>query len=375
MLAGWAVVVMLRRQPEVKPAAATTLPQPQLNNTAGNPAETSGRRALTSVALGMAIWVAIAWLVTGSELTPYNVRELVYHGHPFRSLVLLAALFYWSIGFPVFIATWLTRGGMYLLSFPLLALLHGLVAWLLIVSAVPSESIHDIVGYPILGWPWKWELLGRFLALFGICSVAASAGSIMAATGILPSAKTSLLAWAIGACLIVPISYYVVVSQASTDNLVELIANNGSLGSFLLIGVALGLMLLGGTKAALAFSLRAVRLDKAIVWVLGTGVLAYLALHLGLEQFILKYGQVFSALQFLLSSNRSNLAGTGELLVRYAVLYSGLVAAIIMVQGPLWRWVIQAPRTNGMKRGYLQDLPHSPGTPEPTSSNWPTSER
>ena len=131
----------------------------------------------------------------------------------------------------------------------------------------------------------------------------------------------------------------------------------------------------GGTKAALAFSLRAVRLDKAIVWVLGTGALAYLALHLGLEQFILKYGQVFSALQFLLSSNRSNLAGTGELLVRYAVLYSGLVAAIIMVQGPLWRRVIQAPRTNGMKRGYSQDLPHSPGTPEPTSSNWPTSER
>ena len=196
------------------------------------PCRDERKRALRSIAIGMTICVAIAWLVTRSELTPYNVRELVYHGHPFRSMALLVALLYWSVGFPVFIARWLTKGGMYLLSFPLLALLHGLIAWLLIVSAVPTESIHDIVGSPVLGWPWKWELLGRFLALFGAWSVAATAGTIIAATGVLKGARTALLGWAIGAFLVVPVSYYVVVSQASTDNLVELMANNGGVGSF-----------------------------------------------------------------------------------------------------------------------------------------------
>ncbi|WON72695.1 VanZ family protein [Nitrosospira sp. Is2] len=372
MLVGWALGVVQRHQPQVEPVAETTLPQ--LDDTAVTTAKMSGRRTLTSIALGMAIWVAIAWLVTRSELTPYNVRELVYQGHPFRSLVLLATLFYWSIGFPVFIARWLTRGGMYLLSFLPLVLLHGLVAWLLIVSAVPSESIHDIVGSPVLGWPWKWELLGRFLALFCIWSVAATAGSILAATGILPHAKTSLLGWVIGACLVVPVSYYVVVSQASTDNLVELIANNGSLGSFLLIGSALVLLLFGGAKVALAFSLGAVRADKATMWVLGAGVSAYLALHFGLEQIIVKYGQVFSALQFLLSSNRENLAGTGELIVRYAILYSGLLAAIVMVQGPLWRWVILAPRHDRIAREYLQDSTGSSHTPS-HPSHFPTSDQ
>ena len=169
MLVGWVLGVLQSHQPRSEPEAETATPQ--LDNSVAAPAEMSGKRALRSIAIGMTICVAIAWLVTRSELTPYNVRELVYHGHPFRSLALLVALLYWSVGFPVFIARWLTKGRMYLLSFPLLALLHGLIAWLLIVSAVPTESIHDIVGSPVLGWPWKWELLGRFLALFGAWSV------------------------------------------------------------------------------------------------------------------------------------------------------------------------------------------------------------
>jgi hypothetical protein len=355
MLVGWAMIAMQSHQPQLMREPEATISELGNNTVANSEISGGGKRTLSSIALGMAIWVAIAWLITRSELTPYNVRELVYQGHPFRSLALLAGLLYWSIGFPVFTARWLARGGMYLLSFPLLVLLHGLVAWLLIVSAVPSESIHDIVGSPVLGWPWKWELLGRFVALFAMWSVAASAGSIMAAIEILPHAKTSLLGWAIGACIVVPVSYYVVVSQASTDNLVELIANNGGVGSFLLIASALVLMLFGGTKASLAFFLRAVRADKAIVWVLGAGISAYLALHFGLEQIIVKYGQVFSALQFLLSSSRENLAGTAQLIFRYTVLYSALVAAIIMVQGPLWRWVALAPRQDRTAREYLQD--------------------
>lgn len=355
ILVAWVVVAMQKHHPQFTRKPETTIPQHDNVAKATDDMAGSARRTLGSIALGMAICIAIAWLITRSGLTPYNVRELVYHGHPFRSLALLAALLYWSIGFPVFIARWMARGGTYLLSFPLLALLHGLVAWLLIVSAVPSESIHDIVGSPVLEWPWKWELLGRFVALFGMWSVAASAASIMAATETLPDAKTSMLGWAIGACIVVPVSYYVVVSQASTDNLVELIANNGGFGSFLLIGAALVLMLSGGTKASLAFSIRAVRADKAIVWVLGAGISAYLALHFGLEQIIVKYGQVFSALQFLLSSSRENLAGTAELIIRYTVLYSALVAAVVMVQSPLWRWVLLGPRRNSTAREHLQD--------------------
>ncbi len=89
-------------------------------------AEMSGTRVLGLIAAGITITVAIAWLITKSALTPYNVRELVYEGHPFRSLLLLATLLYWAIGFPVLISQWLARGGLYLLSFAA----PGIAAWL-----------------------------------------------------------------------------------------------------------------------------------------------------------------------------------------------------------------------------------------------------
>ena len=89
------------------------------------------------------------------------------------------------------------------------------------------------------------------------------------------------------------------------------------------------------------------RQTRAAAWVLGSGILAYLALYFGTEQVIVKYGQVFSALQFLLSSDRSHLAGPDELIVRYAVVYGFLIAAIVMVQYPLWRWIMSAsPQSN-----------------------------
>lgn len=307
-------------------------------------AEMRGRRALAVTAIGIVIWVGIAWLIMRSSLTPYNVRELVDSRHPLLSLVLLAGWFYWITGFPVLIVQWLTRGEMYLLSLPHLALIHGLVAWILLRFAVPMESIHDIVGSPILNWPWEWEMLGRFLALFSFWTVSATAGGIIAVWHTLPGVKSALLGWAVGALLLIPISYYVVVVSAATDNLVELIARNGSAGAFLLLGVAITGILFGGTKVALALIPGAEWRARAAAWALGSCAISYLALYSGTEQIIVKYNQVFSALQFLLSSDRSHLAGPSELVVRYIAVWSFLVAAIAMVQYPIWRWVISDRR-------------------------------
>lgn len=341
LLAGWTLSVLQKHGIPVRQEKETPISRPYPLVTVHT--ELSGRCTLASLAIGIGICVAIVWLITRSPLVPYNVRELMYEGHPFRSLVLLTTLLYWAIGFPILIVQWLARGGLYLLSFPPLVLLHGLIAWMLLWSAVPSESIHDIVGSPVLAWPGKWELLGRFLALFSLWSVAATAGAVIAAWRFLPGvngAKSALLGWAIGACLFVPTSYYVVVAAASTDNLVELIDGNGSVGAFLLIGLAMAGISFGGTKATLALIPGVVRRTRAATWVLGSGVLAYLAIYFGTEQVIVKYNQVFSALQFLLSSDRAHLAGPGELAVRYIALWGFLIIAIVMVQYPLWRWAI-----------------------------------
>jgi hypothetical protein len=348
LLVGWVLSAAKNLEMPPREEIKTRVPQPEPQPIGLIRMEMSGKRVFGSIAIGVTICVAIGWLIMQSPLTPYNIRELVYEGHPLRSLVLLAILLYWTIGFPVLIAQWLARGELYLLSFPPLALLHGLIAWLLLWSSVPSEAIHDIVGYPVLAWSWEWEVLGRFLALFSLWSVAATFGALGAAWRILPDARSALLGWAIGACLLIPFSYYIVVIVASTDNLVELIANNGGVGSFLLIGVAMAGISFGGTKGTLALIRDGGRQIGAVPWVVGAGILAYLALYVGMEQVIIKYGQVFSALQFLLSSDRSHLAGPNELIVRYTMAYFFLIAAIVMVQYPLWYWMMSASRQPNM---------------------------
>ncbi|ARO86472.1 VanZ family protein [Nitrosospira lacus] len=341
LLIGWALSGMRKHAGPAKQQTETPASKPHPLMAVRTAA--SGKRTLALLTIGIGMCVAIGWLITRSPWVPYNVRELVYQGHPFRSLVLLAALLYWAMGFPILMAQWLARGKLYLLSFPPLALLHGLIAWLLLWSAVPSESIHDIVGSPVLNWPWEWEILGRFLALFSLWSVAATAGTVIAARRSFRStngAQSALLGWAIGACLLVPISYYIVVKAASTDNLVELMAGNGSVGAFLLIGLAMAGISFGGTKTTLALIPGTTGRTMAAAWVLASGALTYLAIYFGMEQVIVKYNQVFSALQFLLSSDRSHLAGPGELAVRYIALWSTLITAIVMVQYPLWSWAI-----------------------------------
>jgi VanZ family protein len=108
LLVGWVLSAAQAHQPATKRRTDTPMVQPQ--PIVAISAEVSGKRTLGSVAIGVGICAAMGWLITQSPLTPYNVRELIYEGHPIRSLILLAALLYWAIVFPILIAQWLARG-------------------------------------------------------------------------------------------------------------------------------------------------------------------------------------------------------------------------------------------------------------------------
>lgn len=342
LLLGWMFATLRVQALPVRVAAAVpatramlrvSTPPPHFR--AKMPTETSSKYRMAQLLAGITVGTILIWFVTQSSLVPYNVRELIYEGHPFRSALLLALLMFWAIGFPVLILYWLAKDRRYLPASLPLILVHGFVAWLLLWSSVPTESLHDIVGAPVLGWPWEWEVLGRFIALFSVWSLAATGGCLAAAWRILPDAKSVLLAWAI-TCLLIPLSYHVVITEASTDNLVELIAGTGSVPAFLLISLAAGIITFGGAKLALALTGTA-PLTQAVALALMAGVLSYTALYFGLEQVIVKYQQVFSAMQFLLSADRTNLAGPAELLMRYGILYTGFIITVVVIQNPLWR--------------------------------------
>jgi hypothetical protein len=65
--------------------------------------------------------------------------------------------------------------------------------------------------------------------------------------------------------------------------------------------------------------------------------LAAVCFHFGLAGEIDKYGQQFSALQFLLSSDRQHYGSLPVVWLRYAVLHGLVIAALASLQWPHFR--------------------------------------
>ncbi|MBI3393725.1 MAG: hypothetical protein HY039_11135 [Nitrospirae bacterium] len=79
----------------------------------------------------------------------------------------------------------------------------------------------------------------------------------------------------------------------------------------------------------------------AAAWTALSLPLAYLALSHGTEGAVVKYGQTFSALQFLLSTDRAHYAAGTELLIRYAVLHVSSLCVVALVQFPFFSWILK----------------------------------
>ncbi|MEO1766685.1 VanZ family protein [Thiobacter aerophilum] len=312
-LSGWLAKGTL--SPTVLPARASQRP----------------RRGLRLIAVW---WGLAAFALVGTRLpsVPYNVRELLGE-HALLSSLALSLAMLWIVGFPA----WLARAGdgrRGLAWLPAGILLHGVFAFALLRLAVPIESLYDVVGSPTLDWPGESEIVARFLGLFAAVSAAAFPAASLALGAPRP---VRWLAIAL-ACPLVVTSYAVVVLAANTDNLTELLAHSARWDAFLWVWLAGFVTALAGYGLAAWIDGRRVRW---LPWaVLGAGPVAWVLLAFGLEPTLVKYGRVFSALQFLLSTDRAHYASDGELVLRFglawwlAVSVTAAVTAVLPAPQP-----------------------------------------
>jgi hypothetical protein len=271
------------------------------------------------------------WGASQAAFVPYNVRELFWPDAAWLTALLLALTCGWLAVWPVWLARRRVSGMARLAQLPLGLLAYGAVSFLLLRAAVPEESLFDLVGSPILNWPRSLELGVRWMAL------AAVPGSVLylAAQTVRRWRGRRLGAlhfWA--AALPLGLAYWGVVAQAATDNLTELIATPQPLAFAALCVWLYGVFL----AAALLASPRETRGTPArLAGLLVSLPLSALFLHLGLAGEIDKYGQQFSALQFLLSSDRRNYAALPVIWLRYAALHGLVIAALASLQWPHFR--------------------------------------
>jgi glycopeptide antibiotics resistance protein len=318
-------------------------------------APSNGRAPRSAAALtlaGCAAHCALVWIATHASSVPYNLSKLTQTAFPIGSAVAIVAALYLTFGVPVLLLA-LTREPRprSLLLPPVLLLSYGIVLWCLLRIAVPLPMIEKITGTPILGWRPELEDIGRMLSLASVVCIAMVTAAIVVASLFLrvdPNryARVAWLGWSLVA---LPLAFHVVVTRAATDNLVELIADGAGVLASACLFAYVSIVALAG--ALLAILGRLQPRAKLVAWALVamTPPVGYLFLSRGLEPTLLKYGQAFSALQFLLSADRSSYAGPRELLVRFLLAHVALVIVVAIAQWPFWRLIqgARASRTNG----------------------------
>lgn len=274
---------------------------------------------------------ALFWGAAHAPFMPYNVRELLRQDSAWLSALLLALACYWLAVGPVWLARWHVSGLARLGQLPLGLLMYGGIAFLLLDAAVPDESLFDLGGSPVLHWPGQWELGLRWTAL----ALIPGALMYLAAQTVRRWRGRRLGALHYWAALpVLGLAYWGVVVQADTDNLVELMATPQPL-AFAALCVWLYILFLAA--ALLASPATVAQRTLRLIGVLVSLPLAALFLHLGLAGALDKYGQQFSAMQFLLSADRQHYAAMPVIWLRYSALHVLVIAALAFIQWPYFR--------------------------------------
>lgn len=300
------------------------------------------------------------------DTLPYNVRELLAPGGvPWPALPITVALLV-VFGAPAWLAQAAAGGragstGAALVGLPL-------VLAVLTVAGAPRESVHDVVGTPVLGvWPWGELVVRMAVLLLGLLwSVAfgVAVGGPRLHQGRRAVATANL---AVHGVWVVALWHGVVVAAAATDNLTELMAGGGTVWSTLcvlsygaLVGAAAS-RALARTRGGALFA----RVAGAAGIVLLSGGVGYLLASWGSDDLIVKYGRAFSALQFLLSAERDAYVAGGALVVRFMVAHAAAVGVAMVAMscaGTLQRVVSSR---GGVPKGRLTSREISAATGEP----------
>lgn len=260
---------------------------------------------------------------------PYNLQELRTTSTPVLGTAALSLVVALVMGMPPWLGLASRRHPLGPARLLAVTVAHVLAVTCLAIWLLPRESIHDLAGSPVLRWPGQLETVWRFAGLFTVFSASLSAGWLLAETPITGRRWRSNVASA-GALAGIgfAFSYWTVVVKACTDNITELLARNAALSSWL--ALAAGLLALGLASAALnrvvTRSSSRWGLDCVIAALAGAG--GGMCLWLALAPRIEKYGATFSALQFLLSPDRSNYLPDAELYPRFGILVAVLVAGL-----------------------------------------------
>ena len=290
-----------------------------------------GAHVLYLGGLAGALALVLRWAVM-----PYNVRELVPPGLlGVWALLALVVVFYGMANSVFFLMR--ERQRVWFLAFPLLLLVQALAAWCLIRVGVPSESLQDVIGTPVLAWPWEWESLGRFAVLYTALGLQVLGAALLVSIVRKKSSLVDFAYWAMLCAMLAWPLHLSVVEHAATDNLTELMAHQASFLASAVISLAFFLTCLAASAISATLAHPGERIWLLLGVAVGSAMGASVLFWVGTEHTIVKYGRMFSAFQFLLSSDREHYAQGTSLLIRFVLAFLLVCVGLATAQWLSWK--------------------------------------
>lgn len=312
-------------------------PQPKIPysfKNSKNTKKTAPKNIKNTLALHYAALCAAIAAIFNLPFVPYNIRELSEPG--ILSLVSIngIAISIFCTAIPCFyFATNNNVSKFY--NIPLVTLIQSIIVWSCLRMSVPLESIHDIIGSPVLNWPWEWEMIGRFIALYFATSLAITGGTLITSLIHREVRLENVANWTIWCFLLAWPLHWIIVEMAATDNLTELMSDGGSfLNSFIL---SLGLISFTVAASDLSWHIanHQYKIKSAFISIISLSICTA-CFWFGCEQTIYKYGKIFSTWQFILSTDRQNYATGINLYLRFGLAIASMAIALSLVQISGW---------------------------------------
>jgi len=269
-------------------------------------------------------------LVLGALLrlpqVPYNVRDLFVTRNVAVGLLLFTAFLLWSTGAPVLVARFLVTRPVLHLAQPLFFLVMAVPSWFLLRYAVSAESLGDILGAPVLGWPSDWEFFVRYLAFSApfllwlmywdlLFEGATSHSQLVGAVHLMVALLLGMpLLW---------VAKLGVIDFAATDNIVELIADVRGTHAIVALWLLIGVVTLNGV--VVGWSLAGSRTR----WVTVVVVTPLLVASSG---WLLHVGMTPPAIQFLIGRSHASSLIPREIAARWIAVHLAGACVIAWAQ-------------------------------------------
>ncbi|WP_263771543.1 VanZ family protein [Propionivibrio soli] len=278
--------------------------------------------AITFLALMVAISL-MAHFVNHTRPTSASIARIV-------AIALVAAASYLvGTGHVMFLNWAKTAGRLFLL--PLWLVAQGLVVWTLLQPVVSIDRFYSFIGAPVLGWPWNWELIGRFLALHAVVALAALGALLFALLVFERGNVAAFLTWTMFTAMLAWPLHFVIFDLTASGGMTQIMRGGGSFVTSAVLGLgALGLFLAAASVGA--FIAFADRRPRAALIAAAAATIATIAFWYGLEPTVLEHGKMLSALQFMPSTSDLEKLAAPARYARHAVTYAVLAVALGLIQ-------------------------------------------